>query len=79
MITESEWQEKLTVVGKQTKEIIINPNKNTRCQCGGYLNPLNSFRCLYCSELYCKKCAERHFGKTLTEWRGENPITPNAN
>jgi hypothetical protein len=36
----------------------------TQCGCGKEVNALNSFRCVYCGQFLCVKCAEEHFGVT---------------
>lgn len=38
------------------------------CCCGTKLPTWIAFRCLYCGEYYCQKCAEIHFGKTRAEY-----------
>jgi len=73
-VTASKWRDKLSVVGKQTREMLDPVKAFVRCSCNKKLWPHQSFRCLYCGEWYCQKCAEIHFGKTVEQYRVENPI-----
>lgn len=41
------------------------------CGCGKILEVRRSFRCLYCTEYFCKECAEIHFGKTVQQFYAE--------
>jgi hypothetical protein len=41
------------------------------CGCGLTLSVMYSFRCLYCGEFYCQRCAEVHFGKTRAAYEHE--------
>ena len=43
------------------------------CICGRELVIQCMFRCLYCGEWFCARCAEIHFGKTVKEYWSENP------
>lgn len=48
------------------------------CGCHNSFNLINMHKCLYCGELYCKDCAEIHFGKTKKEYdveRGFSYVT----
>lgn len=54
------------LIFKQTMEIDLNGA--TACGCGKEINALNSFRCVYCGQFMCVKCAEVHFGVTREEY-----------
>jgi len=73
-ILASQWRQKIAFVGKQTKEMLDPIRGFVRCSCKKKLWPHHAFRCLYCGEWYCKTCAEEHFGKTVEQYRNENPI-----
>jgi hypothetical protein len=45
-----------------------------RCVCLKLVSWKDMHRCLYCSVFYCKECAEQHFGKTIEQYRAENPL-----
>lgn len=38
------------------------------CNCGQLRHLTHAFRCLYCGEWYCSRCAEEHFGQTIQQW-----------
>lgn len=38
------------------------------CGCGLTISVMYAFRCLYCGEYYCQRCAEAHFGMTRAEY-----------
>jgi len=69
-----DWRRKLHVVAKQTKELMDDIRPFVRCGCLRKLWPHQAYKCLYCEEAFCKPCAEIHFGKTVAEYRAENPI-----
>ena len=50
----------------QAKEMDITGR--THCGCGKELNALNCFRCVYCGQFLCVKCAEIHFGLTREDY-----------
>jgi hypothetical protein len=39
------------------------------CGCGQLRALELAYRCLYCGEWYCFRCAEVHFGMTVQQWR----------
>ena len=66
----------------------INPEKRARleaqwkqavqfntitCECTALRPLVLAFRCLYCGQWYCERCAEIHFGKTIDAWLREQP------
>lgn len=63
--------EKADFVMGQIREVKNSTPKLT-CFCGLIIYWLNAFRCLYCGEWYCQKCAEEHFGKTREAWAKDN-------
>ena len=69
-----DWQHKLHVVAKQTKQAMDKLRPFVRCECQQKLWMQNAYKCLYCGEWYCKPCAETHFGKTVAEYRAEHPV-----
>lgn len=43
------------------------------CRCSETeMGPFSRYRCLYCEEWFCTKCAEEHFGITVKEWKDAN-------
>ena len=50
-------------------------NGTVTCNCGKHAHVREFYKCLYCGEWYCRKCAEAHFGKTVAEFRKEFPET----
>ena len=72
---ENIWKQKMAFVGNQTRQMMDKIKPFVRCECQKKLKPINAFRCLYCGQWYCKECAEVHFGKTVSQYRVENPIT----
>ncbi len=60
---------------KQMREMADPVRPFVRCGCMLKLWPQYAYKCLYCGEWYCAKCAEVHFGKTRKEYRLENPLT----
>jgi hypothetical protein len=54
------------------------------CPCGVAGKTHYLYRCLYCGVFHCRACAEKHFGKTRSEWVAEQKakeggavVTPN--
>jgi len=43
------------------------------CRCGWTRGIMLMYQCLYCREWFCQDCAENHFGKTVAQYREENP------
>lgn len=73
-LSESEWLQKFKIVCDQMEEIYLSDSIPTfTCNCGKKVELPGGYRCLYCSELYCQQCAEEHFGKTLAQYKQENP------
>lgn len=70
-LTESELREKVARVHFQFKTASqVDPF--IRCECGKNTLLKAAFKCLYCSEWYCRTCAEKHFGKTVEQYKAEN-------
>lgn len=42
------------------------------CPCGWKRSIILMYKCLYCKVYFCTLCAEKHFGKTVEEYRNEN-------
>ena len=40
-------------------------NHRVWCRCGEPVQVVDSYKCLYCKEFFCKTCAEKHFGETV--------------
>lgn len=76
-IKQEDWEDKIKFVYKQTKEMLDPIRPFVRCYCQKKLQPHHAYRCLYCGEWFCEKCAEKHFGKTKEQHRLENPIENN--
>jgi len=72
-ITKEEYFKKLESVGKQIDELDRVTEARVTCSCGVNKHVVEMYHCLYCEEWYCKSCAEEHFGKTVKEWREDNP------
>jgi len=41
---------------------------SVHCTCGLQRALPLAFRCLYCGQWFCGRCAEQHFGQTIHEW-----------
>ena len=78
MCTHEQHKAKSAFVFKQTKEFMDKIRPFVRCGCLKMLKPHQAYKCLYCEEAFCKPCAEIHFGKTVAEYREENPIQQHA-
>lgn len=61
--------QKASFVYEQLKQ--ARDTGEVECYCGRRFEWISLFRCLYCREFYCAKCAEEHFGKTRLEWLEE--------
>ena len=61
--------EKRTRVAAQVREATYKGYdvQYVTCGCSRRLPLRFAYRCLYCGEWYCQRCAERHFGKTREE------------
>ena len=73
-VNTNEWEQKITFVYKQTKEMMDEIRPFVRCCCFKKLKPHQAYKCLFCGEWFCKECAELHFGKTVEQYRKEHPI-----
>lgn len=60
---------KRVTVGTQMREAW--KYSRVTCGCGITIKLVFAFRCLYCGEFYCGKCAEIHFGKTRAQYEHE--------
>ncbi len=78
-ISEGEYLDKLQRIYEQQKRIKLRPPLTLVCSCGTVFWMSNMYKCLYCKEYFCAKCAEAHFGKTVEQWRKENPSPINGN
>lgn len=43
-------------------------------ECGKEIDLLFAYKCLYCGFYFCRKCAEKHFGKTIEEFKAEQDL-----
>jgi len=70
MEDKAEYADKRNHVRKQIEVIAAVPKnwKTIQCVCGRNFVIENTFRCLYCGERFCEKCAEIHFGQTREEY-----------
>lgn len=62
--------EKRAQVAKQLRQAWTAHVKVT-CGCGLTLPLMLSYRCLYCGEFYCRRCAEVHFGTPRAQYEHE--------
>lgn len=53
------------------RQFIEAANNKVTCACSRTLPLRFAYRCLYCGQFYCQKCAEEHFGKTRKEYDSE--------
>jgi len=74
------WLEKMTFIDGQVKETVKQDAEGVTvrmatitCRCGLERGIMHMFQCLYCKEWMCQSCGEIHFGKTVAEYRTENP------
>jgi|GEM_PF-2517759 len=47
------------------------PQSQVKCRCGHKAPVYAMYRCYYCGEFYCEKCAPIHYGKTREEYKKE--------
>jgi len=64
--TEEDIQ-KLETVKKQNIEILTDGI--ITCECGKRCDIRFFYKCLYCRQYYCFRCAEEHFGQTVHEYK----------
>lgn len=76
-----DWIDKANFIKKQIKETVDQDSNGVTvrlatitCRCGWKRSIMHMFQCLYCKEWFCHLCAETHFGKTVEQYRKENPI-----
>lgn len=68
-IARAEGEEKKRIIADQWSQAV---SQNTiTCACGLERALPLAYRCLYCGQYYCHRCAEVHFSKTLAEWVAE--------
>ncbi len=77
-----EWLDKAIVVYNQVKETVKQEADGVTCRmatitcvCGRKRAIVQMYQCLYCKVWMCDQCAEEHFGKTVAEYRAENPAS----
>lgn len=73
-VTNEEAKEKITFVALQLIQAGDPIRPYVRCRCSQMCSMKTAYKCLYCGEYYCRKCAEDHFGKTVEQYRKENPV-----
>jgi predicted nucleic acid binding AN1-type Zn finger protein len=80
MCQKTEWIEKMTFIKSQVEETVKQDAEGVTvrmatitCRCGWNRGIMHMFQCLYCKEYFCMSCAETHFGKTVKQYREENP------
>lgn len=73
-MNESELREKIGFIVEQTRTASKLEKPFIHCECRRDIPLVLSYRCLYCGQWYCRKCAEKHFGKTVQQYRKENPL-----
>ena len=63
-------ENKREFVTKQLQELIRQDCNNilVSCECDKKIPIHLAFRCLYCGQYYCQKCAEEHFGKSREDY-----------
>ena len=59
--TEEDRLTLLTIIREQTKQLYSTGT--VQCTCGRVLEKpaMHSYRCYFCSIVFCRQCAERHF------------------
>lgn len=68
-IEKADTPQHATLVAKQCDSVLLR--RTVTCECNTILPVEAAFRCLYCGIWFCRRCAERHFGKTVAEWDQE--------
>jgi len=58
--------EKAVRMGQQYSQLWST--SEVTCHCGTKIHFMDAFRCLYCGEFFCQRCAEVHFGQTQRDW-----------
>ena len=66
---QEEWIAALEQVACQTEELMANGETKVTCECGKTVDLFYAYRCLYCEIVYCRKCAEIHFGQTVEDYK----------
>lgn len=69
MTVETQTDQKRKTVAKQLMQAAREGKVD--CSCGKIIPTHLMYRCLYCGEFYCQKCAEDHFGKTRQKYMEE--------
>lgn len=77
-IPREDWVKTLEHVADQTFELLNNDKSSVTCICGETIALFYAYRCLYCESLFCRNCAEEHFGQTVEDYRKENPVEDDA-
>lgn len=70
--------DKALFVAKQFREALYQEGKivqEVTCRCGLTMPLRFAYRCLYCGEFYCMKCAEIHFGKSRQQYKIEKDLS----
>jgi hypothetical protein len=80
-ITERDWLDQAATVQSQIRETVQQEAAGVTvrlatltCPCGRTRAVLKMYQCLYCKVWMCDPCAEIHFGKTVEQYRAENPV-----
>lgn len=63
-----QFNRKTSIVSKQFREASISPAA-VSCRCGRTFALRFMYRCLYCGEYYCLRCAEVHFGMSREQYK----------
>lgn len=57
----------LEAVMAQERELFNAEAVRIHCGCGRKLTVWRGYKCLYCGIIFCRLCAEAHFGATVEE------------
>lgn len=81
VITHEQWADKAELVISQIRETVQQEAAGVTvrlatitCPCGRKRSVVKMYQCLYCKIWMCDPCAKQHFGKTVEQYRVENPV-----
>jgi hypothetical protein len=80
-VSKEDWLQQAGIVQSQLRETVKQDAAGVSvriatitCPCGRKRAMVKMYQCLYCKVWFCDPCAENHFGKTVEQYRIENPI-----
>lgn len=65
--TEEERIAILNTIKMQAKEVLHDKTLVSCGKCRRKIRIIHTYRCFYCSIIFCTRCAEKHFGKVVED------------